>query len=105
MNKIKNAIANTPIYIGFGLQKASQFFYTVSIKLHITLKTEIGLKVIAAKDAMEKMAQAMKAAQAAQEQESSKLYNIMKPEVAQVVSEDTPTGVIRLVKKNSDSKN
>lgn len=112
MNKLKNLIANSPIYVGFAFQKVSQAFYGLSIRLHITLKTDIGLKVIQAKEAMEKMAKAMKEMEQmqrtqyeAQQKEAQKLQDILKPEVQQLPTEETPTGVIRLVKKNSESKN
>ena len=111
MSKLKNTIANLPIYVGFAFQKVSQAFYGLSIRLHITLKTEIGLKVIQAKEAMEKMAKAMKemenlqrAQYEAQQKESQKLQDVLKPDVQQLPNDETPTGVIRLVKKNTESK-
>lgn len=42
---MKNFVANLPIYFGLVLRKISDSLFNLSFKLHITFKTEAGLKL------------------------------------------------------------
>ncbi len=43
---MKNFIANLPLYGGLIFKLLSDFFFNLSFKLHITFKTEAGLKLV-----------------------------------------------------------
>lgn len=102
MNKVKNGIANIPIYVGLGLKYLSEKSFEFSFKLHITFKTEVGAKIVVARENLLKMADAMRKAQEMQRAEESKLSNVLKLEPP---SDQQPiAGVIQLGKKRTENK-
>ena len=60
MNKIKNGIANIPIYIGLRFRAISDKFFNLGFNLHIAFKTEAGVKLKEVHDAMENLKLAVK---------------------------------------------
>ena len=57
MKRIKNFIANLPIYAGLALRMLSDFFMTVGFRVHITLNTEAGVKLKQVESAIKKLAE------------------------------------------------
>lgn len=45
MNKLKNLIANIPIYIGLYIRALSDVFFVLGFRMHITFETESGVKL------------------------------------------------------------
>lgn len=85
MNKLKNIIANIPIYIGMYIRLLSDSFFVLGFRLHITFKTESGVKLKEIDEAMKKLAehvnktgQAAVIKKAAPDQRYSKLADIIK---------------------------
>ncbi len=57
MGKIKNFIANIPIYIGLYVRMFSDFMMTIGFRLHISLGTEAGAKLKQVEAAMKQLAE------------------------------------------------
>lgn len=85
MTKIKNFVANIPIYAGMYIRMASDALFVLGFKLHITFKTESGKKLQEIDEAMkkiaaqvEKMGQGATIKKASGDARYSKLANIIK---------------------------
>jgi len=46
MNKLKTLLANSVFYFGYGILKIGNFFMVRGLKLHLKLKTELGLEMV-----------------------------------------------------------
>lgn len=97
MEKIKNIIGNTPLFIGLGVlyvavgvKKVADGLFNLSFSVHEILGTEVGVKIKAAKEHMQTLVEQMKAQQA-EEGDSGKLLRVIK--------QDLPNGVIQIGKK------
>lgn len=79
MSKIKNVVANAPIYVGMLLKLIADKFFNLGFNLHITFKTEAGLKLKEVNEAMEQLKHAVKLQAQAQRQGrgESKLADII----------------------------
>jgi hypothetical protein len=55
MNKLKNIIANIPIYIGLYIRAVSDALFVLGFRTHITFKTESGLKLKEIDDTVKKL--------------------------------------------------
>lgn len=98
MEKIKNIIGNTPLYIGLGVlyvavgvKKVADGLFGLSFSTHELLGTEVGIKITAAKEHMKGIVEQMKAQQQAEQGDSGKLLRVIK--------QDLPNGVLQIGKK------
>ena len=57
---MKNFIANLPLVLGVGLQRVVNTLFDLSLKLHLTLNTEIGVKVKSIQNELALMAETYK---------------------------------------------
>lgn len=57
---MRNFIANIPLVLGAGLQRVVTALFDLSLKLHLTLNTEIGIKVKSIQTELAIMAEAYK---------------------------------------------
>lgn len=95
MERIKNWIGNTPLFIGLGMLYVASAFKKVSDKLfdlsfltHEALNTEMGKKIKEVKEQMKAMVAAMKA-----NAEDNKLSKVFSQQ------DDLPNGVLQIGKK------
>lgn len=98
MEKIKNIVGNTPLFIGLGIlyvavgvKKVADGLFGLSFTLHEVLKTEVGVKITAAKEHMQEVVNQMKAQQQAANGDDGKLLRVIK--------QDLPNGVFQIGKK------
>lgn len=98
MEKIKNVISNTPLFIGLGVlyvavgvKKIADGLFSLSFLTHEILGTEVGVKIKAAKEAMQAVVEQMKAQQQSEQGDSGKLLRVIK--------QDLPNGVLQIGKK------
>jgi hypothetical protein len=85
MSKLKNIVANIPIYVGMYIRELSDSFFVLGFRLHITFKTESGIKLKEIDEAMKKLkeyvnktGQAAVVKKASGDQRYSKLAEIIK---------------------------
>lgn len=103
-NKILTAIANSPIYVAIGLKYLSERLIQFSFKVHITFDTETGRKIAMAEQALRKMAEAYKNAQAGMQSDGSEESKLASVIGNMQQNEPQPEGVIDLAKKRAESK-